>query len=90
MIFFMSEIKLKYDAVIKTLESVKDALADVSIGAAGSNGKNKLDYTKKYHEREENIKTMLGDYKKAVQKNIEDTKDNVDSLKEQDEAIAVK
>lgn len=27
---------------------------------------------------------------KAVQKNIEDTKDNVDSLKEQDEAIAVK
>lgn len=51
---------------------------------------NSLDYTKKYHEREENIKTMLGDYKKAVQKNIEDTKDNVDSLKEQDEAIAVK
>ncbi|MFP9170370.1 DUF5344 family protein [Enterococcus faecalis] len=36
------------------------------------------------------MKTMLGDYKKAVQKNIEDTKDNVDSLKEQDEAIAVK
>lgn len=33
---------------------------------------------------------MLGDYKKAVQKNIEDTKDNVDSLKEQDAAIAVK
>lgn len=90
MIFFMSEIKLKYDTVIKTLESVKDALADVTIGAAGSNGKNSLDYTKKYHEREENIKTMLGDYKKAVQKNIEDTKDNVDSLKEQDEAIAVK
>lgn len=35
----MSEIKLKYDTVIKTLDSVKDALADVSIGAAGSNGK---------------------------------------------------
>ncbi len=31
----MSEIKLKYDTVIKTLDSVKDALADVSIGAAG-------------------------------------------------------
>lgn len=42
----MSEIKLKYDTVIKTLDSVKDALADVTIGAAGSNGKNKLDYTK--------------------------------------------
>lgn len=42
----MSEIKLKYDTVIKTLDSVKDALADVSIGAAGSNGKNSLDYTK--------------------------------------------
>ncbi|MEC1901614.1 YwqI/YxiC family protein [Bacillus atrophaeus] len=86
----MSEIKQKYDTVIKTLESVKDALADVTIGAAGSNGKNKLDYTSKYDEREENIRTMLGDYKKAVHKNIEDTKDNVDSLKEQDEAIAVK
>ncbi|TYS09995.1 hypothetical protein FZC70_08210 [Bacillus subtilis] len=86
----MSEIKLKYDTVIKTLETVKNALADVSIGAAGSNGKNNLEYTKKYHERETSIKTMLGDYKKAVQKNIEDTKDNVDSLKEQDEAIGAK
>ncbi|MEG7379490.1 YwqI/YxiC family protein [Bacillus subtilis] len=86
----MSEIKLKYDTVIKTLETVKNALAGVSIGAAGSNGKNNLEYTKKYHEREASIKTMLGDYKKAVQKNIEDTKDNVDSLKEQDEAIGAK
>ncbi|WP_390894853.1 DUF5344 family protein, partial [Bacillus spizizenii] len=65
-------------------------MADVSIGAAVSYLINSLDYTKKYHDREENIKTMLGDYKKAVQKNIGDTKDNVDSLKEQDEAIAVK
>lgn len=90
MIFFMSEIKLKYDTVIKTLESVKDALADVTIGVAGSQWKKQPRLHEKYHEREENIKTMLGDYKKAVQKNIEDTKDNVDSLKEQDEAIAVK
>ena len=33
---------------------------------------------------------MISEYKQAVHKNIADVKDNVDSLKEQDEAIAVK
>lgn len=35
----MAEIKLKYAAVMKQLESVSSALEAVSIGNAGSNGK---------------------------------------------------
>lgn len=31
---------------------------------------------------------MVKQYKEAVRKNIEDTRSNVDTLKEQDEAIA--
>lgn len=86
----MTEIKLKYGAVMKQLESVSSALEAVSIGNEGSNGKNKLDYTSKYHSREAKLVSMISEYKQAVHKNIADVKDNVDSLKEQDEAIAVK
>lgn len=86
----MTEIKLKYGAVMKQLESVSSALEAVSIGNAGSTGKNKLDYTSKYHSREAKLVSMISEYKQAVHKNIADVKDNVDSLKEQDEAITVK
>ncbi|MED2997972.1 YwqI/YxiC family protein [Bacillus velezensis] len=86
----MAEIKLKYGAVMKQLESVSSALEAVSIGNVGSNGKNKLDYTSKYQSREAKLVSMISEYKQAVHKNIADVKDNVDSLKEQDEAIAVK
>ena len=86
----MAEIKLKYGDVMKQLESVSIALEAVSIGNVGSNGKNKLDYTSKYQSREAKLVSMISEYKQAVHKNIADVKDNVDSLKEQDEAIAVK
>ncbi|MBY8911650.1 YwqI/YxiC family protein [Bacillus sp. YC2] len=86
----MAEIKLKYGAVIKQLEAVSRALEAVSIAGPGSNGKNKLDYTSKFQSREAKLHSMIGEYKQAVHKNIADVKDNVDSLKEQDEAIAVK
>ena len=53
------EIKLKYGAVMKQLESVSSALEAVSIGSAGSNGKNRLDYTSKYESREAKLVSMI-------------------------------
>ncbi|MCY8269966.1 YwqI/YxiC family protein [Bacillus sonorensis] len=85
-------IKLNHKVVMKQLDQVKSALDSLSLNgpSAGSLGQNKLDFTKKWLEREETICDMVNQYKEAVYKNIEDTRSNVNSLKEQDEAIARK
>ncbi|MBU8580385.1 YwqI/YxiC family protein [Bacillus paralicheniformis] len=83
-------IKLNHAAVMKQLEQVSSTLQAVSLKSpsAVALGRNNLDFTKKWLEREAEICNMVEQYKEAVRKNIEDTRSNVDTLKEQDEAIA--
>ena len=85
----MGEIKLNYEAVMKELNEVKSALANVNIATPESSllGKNKLDFTTYWLEREARIHQLIIEYVGVVEKNIEDTKANVKALKEQDEAI---
>jgi Family of unknown function (DUF5344) len=88
----MTEIKLNYETVMKELDEVKSALANVKIAPpqASTLGKNKLDFTTYWLEREARIHQLINEYVEIVEKNIEDTKANVRSLKEQDEAITTK
>ncbi|MBZ5750034.1 MULTISPECIES: YwqI/YxiC family protein [Metabacillus] len=85
----MVEIKLNYDAVMKELNEVKSALANVTIATSQSSslGENRLDFTTYWLEREARIHQLINEYVEVVEKNVEDTKANVRSLKEQDEAI---
>jgi hypothetical protein len=85
----MAEIKLNYETVMKELNEVKSALANVKITPpqASTLGENQLDFTKYWLERETRIHQLINEYVEIVEKNIEDTKANVRSLKEQDEAI---
>ncbi|TXC89527.1 hypothetical protein FS935_16735 [Metabacillus litoralis] len=85
----MVTIKLNYQAVIKDLNEAKSALLHVKLATPSSSdlGKNKLDYTRYFLEREVRIHQLINEYVSIVEKNLEDTKVNVRSLKEQDEAI---
>jgi hypothetical protein len=47
-----------------------------------------LEFTSKWIDRETNLEKVFEQYIKIVQKNVEDTRANIDLLKEQDEAIA--
>lgn len=84
----MVTIKLNYEAVTKELNEADSALSSVKlVPASGDIGRNRLDFTAYFLEREERIHQFINDYVQIVGKNIEDTKANVRSLKEQDEAI---
>ncbi|MBM7647491.1 hypothetical protein JOC78_000412 [Bacillus ectoiniformans] len=83
----MAEIKLKHAAVIDQLNKVRSKLEAVVIPAPPSVGANQMDYTSAWTEREEAIHQMVNQYKEIVSKNLEDTKANVDLLKDQDEAM---
>ncbi|MET1178806.1 YwqI/YxiC family protein [Peribacillus simplex] len=86
----MTTIKLNHPAVTKQVDQVKTALGTVTLGnlPAGELGSNKLEFTSKWIDREINLEKVFEQYIKIVQKNVEDTRANIDLLKEQDEAIA--
>ncbi|MDM5453780.1 YwqI/YxiC family protein [Peribacillus simplex] len=86
----MTTIKLNHPAVTKQVDQVKKALGTVKLGnlPAGELGNNKLEFTSKWIDRETNLEKVFEQYIKIVQKNVEDTRANIDLLKEQDEAIA--
>ncbi|NPC93628.1 YwqI/YxiC family protein [Bacillus sp. WMMC1349] len=86
----MTTIKLRHDIVNKSLNNVMRELDTLELAKLGFLGKNKSSFTTKYHSREKAIHKMIGEYKKAVEKNVKDVKGNVDLLKEQDKAIARK
>ncbi|WP_273129697.1 YwqI/YxiC family protein [Bacillus weihaiensis] len=85
----MVTIKLNYGTVVKELNEAKSALQSINLRSPRSKemGKNKLDYTSYFLEREAQIHQLLSEYVSIVEKNIDDTKVNVRSLKEQDEAV---
>ncbi|MGG3573626.1 YwqI/YxiC family protein [Bacillus gobiensis] len=85
----MTTIQLRHKEVISKLNEINQAVEGLSLRSpsASSLGDNKLDFTAKWLEREKNIHELVSQYKEAVQKNLEDTRDNVNTLKEQDQAI---
>ncbi|MBM7691964.1 hypothetical protein JOC77_001374 [Peribacillus deserti] len=88
----MQTIKLNFDAVMQQLDDIKHALGALNLPgpSAGSLGQNQLEFTATYLEREARIHKSMTEYIQVVQKNIEDTRANVELLKKQDEAIVNK
>lgn len=83
----MPEIKLQYNRVVGQLNNAKGALGNVTLDQPTDADGNQLDITTKWSTREANIQTLVSEYIKGVQKNLEDTRANVDMLKDQDEAV---
>ena len=83
----MTQIKLNHAEMMKQLDEIKRALDALVLDRPEDAGQNKLDFIEKWQEREEMIHQFVSQYVTIVQKNVEDTRANVDSLKEQDEAI---
>ncbi|MCD7035551.1 YwqI/YxiC family protein [Metabacillus sp. GX 13764] len=85
----MPEIKLNHAEVTGQLNNMKNALNALKLPSPSESaiGQNMLDFTEAWLDREENIHQLLSMYITAVEKNIEDTQSNIDSLKKQDEAI---
>jgi Family of unknown function (DUF5344) len=83
------QIKLDHSAVMAKLNEVISSLERLQLSPPAQEqlGRNKLNYTDAWIQREQNIQLLLKEYIATVEKNIEDTKANVEALKEQDEAI---
>ncbi|MCE4049770.1 MULTISPECIES: YwqI/YxiC family protein [Bacillaceae] len=85
----MATIKLNHANAISKLSNAEQAVHNLDMSSAPTSKlkDNKLDFTSEWKEREERIENLIEEYKKIVLKNVADTKDNIDALKEQDEAI---
>jgi|GEM_PF-648745 aspartyl/asparaginyl beta-hydroxylase (cupin superfamily) len=83
------QIKLNHSAVMAKLNEVMHNLERLQLNPPAQEqlGRNKLNYTDAWIQREQNIQLLLKEYIATVEKNIEDTKANVEALKKQDEAI---
>lgn len=83
------EIKMEYSSVMRELGNAMQKLVVLTLPYIneGSLGKNQLEYTDQWLEREAHLKIFLESYMGVVQKNIEDTEANVTMLRDQDEAI---
>ncbi|AIF42594.1 MULTISPECIES: YwqI/YxiC family protein [Virgibacillus] len=84
-----SEIRLEIESVLSEIDDAKQALQEVQLTGASEDayGKNRLNYTDQWLEREKNLEELLKQYMQVVEKNLADTVANVKTLKEQDEAI---
>ncbi|MBD7965242.1 DUF5344 family protein [Fictibacillus norfolkensis] len=85
----MQTIKLQFHDVTQQLGETQKALDALTLPSPSAEalGKNELQFTKEFLEREENLHKMILEYMNVVTKNIEDTKANIEILKNQDEAI---
>jgi len=85
----MVVIKLKHNTVIQALLDVERALFDVKLSAppVSSLGDNQMMFTHGWEQREGEIQDMFDTYQQVVKKTLDDTKANVDLLKEQDDSI---
>ncbi|MGE6630522.1 YwqI/YxiC family protein [Bacillus sp. NPDC077027] len=87
----MGQIKLNYQVVMDKLDVVSQAVETLAMKKAAEKvGENQLKFVSKWVEREAEIAEMVSDFRQALTKNIKDTRSNVKTLKEQDEAIAAK
>lgn len=85
----MQTIKLQFEDVIQQLSEAQRALDALTLPnpSVAALGKNELQFTTEWLEREANLHNMILEYMNVVTKNIEDTKANVEILKNQDQAI---
>lgn len=83
------EIKMDFNAVVSELENARSALKPLKLSTVytGINGLNKMQFIDEWIERENAIRSLLIEYMAIVEQNINDTKENVKMLKEQDESI---
>ncbi|MCY7673913.1 YwqI/YxiC family protein [Bacillus safensis] len=87
----MGQIKLNYQTVIDKLDEVSQAVESLAMKkAADKAGENSLEFVTKWTAREAEVSEMVSSFKEALIKNVQDTRSNVKTLKEQDEAIAAK
>lgn len=87
----MGQIKLNYQTVMDKLDEVSQAVESLAMKkAADKAGENSLEFVTKWTAREAEVSEMVSSFKEALIKNVQDTRSNVKTLKEQDEAIAAK
>nr|MDF9460303.1 YwqI/YxiC family protein [Bacillus pumilus] len=87
----MGQIKLNYQTVMNQLDEVSQAVEALMMKKARDKaGENSLEFVTKWTAREAEVNEMVSNFKEALIKNVQDTRSNVKTLKEQDEAIAVK
>ncbi|MFJ5964135.1 YwqI/YxiC family protein [Bacillus sp. NPDC093026] len=87
----MGQIKLNNQLVMGKLDEVSQAVEALMMKKASDKvGENSLEFVSKWTVREAKINEMVSAFKKALIKNVQDTRSNVKTLKEQDEAIAAK
>ncbi|MEY8693949.1 YwqI/YxiC family protein [Bacillus safensis] len=87
----MGQIKLNYQTVMDKLDEVSQAVEALAMKkAADKAGENRLEFVTKWTAREREVSEMVSSFKEALIKNVQDTRSNVKTLKEQDEAIAAK
>ncbi|WLR42876.1 YwqI/YxiC family protein [Bacillus carboniphilus] len=84
----MTNIKLDYGTVIKQLEEIEGMVQRLEGSlSCYSVGVNQLPFIEQWDEREDSINQLVRQYKEEVLKSIDDTKANVQLIKDQDEAI---
>ncbi|UYO35571.1 YwqI/YxiC family protein [Bacillus zhangzhouensis] len=87
----MGQIKLNYQTVMDKLDKVSQAVEALGMKkAADQAGENSLEFVTQWTAREAEVSEMVSSFKEALIKNVQDTRSNVKTLKEQDEAIAAK
>ncbi|MBP3041623.1 YwqI/YxiC family protein [Bacillaceae bacterium Marseille-Q3522] len=85
----MNTIKMYHSELMGQLKIAEQALHHVELPHFPSDqlGKNQLSFTEKWLEREDFLVKMIAEYLEIVDKNLEDTRANIDLIKKQDEAI---
>ncbi|RYL87265.1 DUF5344 family protein [Sporolactobacillus sp. Y61] len=83
----MYKIELNDSVVKSRIDQAEQALSRLMPPGSFSCGSNRLAATGAWREREQMLVRLLSAYLAGVQKNISDTRANVDLLKRQDEVI---
>ncbi|MCU9614790.1 YwqI/YxiC family protein [Caldibacillus lycopersici] len=83
----MEQIKLDYFTVKKHLDLMNEQVNRISFTMPfeGDIGRNKLEFTDKWMDREAKFYSLLVQYKEILKKNLEDTYVSIELLKSQDE-----
>jgi hypothetical protein len=85
----MTYIQLKHSDVMAQVDQVKAALDALKLDAfnASDFGRNENGFSTSFTEGEAFVEMLLSQYIQVLEKNILDTRANVDLLKQQDEAM---
>ncbi len=82
------EIKVEYSSVESQISNVKGSLQGLKAKSEGSIEGNVLDTADKLNELASKLDTILASYKGVLEKNLESTRQAVESMREADATIA--